>query len=969
MADELPANEVAKLTVDSLATNLFLSGIGVWRLSLRQDDPRRGFLTLHESFCSLFGEGGGGSCMLLTTFVEDFVHPDEAARFLSALEVLLQGQDERFELELRIWSVARRDWRWVNLHCSLLTPLSPDGALEAVATVLDIHNNRQALQALSAALKAKEEASKALDEGQKRLRAVVDAVHVGIFDFDVTAKKLSYSPQCGEILGLEVCELGTTLKDRRRFVLSPDYELALDAIEDHLQGLTPEFEVISKMRRRDGETIYVLDRGRVVETDFFSGRPTRLLGVMLDVTKQMETEINLAESKERMELFFKAANFGVWDYDVAAGRFAFNEEFLGLLGRRADELDGAYEEWLALIHPEDRASAEAAFQAAVSGQADSLATEIRFRRRDGSHVWTYNVGRVIARDEAGWPSRLVGGVLDFTARKEMELEIFAMAEQEREARLGRELAEESARAKSEFLANMSHEIRTPMNAILGLTHLTLQTNLNEQQLEYLQNIGAAGTSLLRIINDILDFSKIEAGKLEIEAAYFNLDALLDSIIKLLSPQAEKKGLSLTLNCPSDLPKDFIGDQVRLGQILNNLLSNAIKFTEKGSVAVTVAMEAQGPVEARLRFSVSDTGIGLSPEQLKLLFSAFTQADASITRRYGGTGLGLTISKRLSEMMGGRIWCESELGRGSVFCFTARLKLGDSPAEDVDRSEMSFEGFSALVVDDDATALEIISAALRHEAMDVVAVSAGLEALEWLKIAAKPPELIMMDWKMPDLDGLAVIELFKQEGVLKESSVVIMVTAYDRDEVLSRARELGVRKVLTKPISESFLHETLVELFSQPKAAAKAPKRKRLVEADREMVKSIQGAKILLVEDNEINQLVAGRIMTNAGLSVDVAPDGSRAVEMVQAGDYDLVLMDIQMPVMDGLTAARTIRGLGYGSLPIVAMTAHAMSSDRQLSIEAGMNDHVTKPINVAELFQSLVRWIPAKFDDPASPVL
>jgi CheY-like chemotaxis protein/anti-sigma regulatory factor (Ser/Thr protein kinase) len=436
--------------------------------------------------------------------------------------------------------------------------------------------------------------------------------------------------------------------------------------------------------------------------------------------------------------------------------------------------------------------------------------------------------------------------------------------------------------------------------------------------------------------------------------------MLNAIFKLFTPQAEKKGLNLTLSRADDVPTDFIGDQVRVGQILNNLLSNALKFTEKGSVDVSVSVEGRVEDEVTLLFAVRDSGIGLSREQLKPLFSAFTQADASITRRYGGTGLGLTISKRLAEMMGGRIWCESEPGEGSVFRFTVRVKLGTRSVEEVDGTSVSFKDLSALIVDDDSAARAIISAALTRESIEVHAVSSGIEAVNWLRSGFKSPDLILVDWKMPDLDGLETIALIRNEGLIKESSVVVMVTAYDRDEVLGRAKELSVRKVLTKPVSDQFMRETLVELFSTSKSPAKSRSKGAGAAADREMVKSIQGARILLVEDNEVNQMVAGRIMTNAGLVVDVASNGRRAVDMVESGDFDLVLMDIQMPIMDGLTAARTIRESGRSDLPIVAMTAHAMSSDRLLSLEAGMNDHVTKPINVSELFRTLVKWISPK---------
>jgi CheY-like chemotaxis protein len=362
--------------------------------------------------------------------------------------------------------------------------------------------------------------------------------------------------------------------------------------------------------------------------------------------------------------------------------------------------------------------------------------------------------------------------------------------------------------------------------------------------------------------------------------------------------------------------------------------------------------------AKIQFSVKDSGIGMTPEQRGQLFRAFTQADASITRRYGGTGLGLTISKRLSEMMGGTIWVDSQPGQGSTFSFTVVLQAGQPPQEELEKPKsINFRGLKAMVIDDNHTALEIIKAALIREEMEVSAFGSGQEALAHLKDNPHIYDLFLVDWKMPDLDGLETIRRINSGDALKKNSIIVMVTAYDRDEVLSSAKELGVVRVLTKPVTNSHLHDILMELFSR-KAIHSAKKRKNTADAEREMVKGIRGAKILLVEDNDVNQLVASKLLGNAGLTVTIAGDGQKAVESVQAGSYDLILMDVQMPIMDGLTATRIIREMGYTEVPIVAMTAHAMSNDRQLSLDAGMNDHVSKPINVNELFKTLIKWIP-----------
>ncbi|MDR2301254.1 MAG: response regulator [Deltaproteobacteria bacterium] len=958
MFDGQDKNNLTKLTLDNLAKNLFLSGIGVWELAVPTDDVDNAVMTLNDSFLSIFGDGTIGQTISLREFFGLFVHPEDSQNLLNSLEELLGGRDDYLELELRLNCLSRGDFRYVNLSGARVE--EGDGFdLRLVGLVIDINNNRLARIALTDALKAKEEASRALMSEQKRLSAIMDAVNVGVFSMDLLSMEVDYSPNCAQILGRDPSEMGHTLTERDNLVLEPDRGLTYKAVMDHCAGLTPYFESVTRMLHKDGSTVWVLDRGRVAEWEH-DGRPIRLLGVMLNVTEQKKIEQDLATRKEQMELFFKAADFGAWDYDVLANKIEYNDIFLKMLGYEKGDLAETFETWMSLVHPDDREMIQNSTARLRKPNNDSLAYEVRLRRKDGTYIWTYDVGRVMERNEEGRAVRVIGGNFDFTNRKRMEKELFEIAEQERKAHLARELAEESARSKSEFLANMSHEIRTPMNAIQGLTHLVLQTDLTDIQFEYLQRISTATSALLRIINDILDFSKIEAGKLEIEKTNFSLKTLVQSSMALHQNQADAKGIGLTLNFPEDLPGYLVGDQIRVGQIINNLLSNAIKFTQKGSVSLSVGLKETLGRQVVLLFSVKDSGIGLSAEQRGQLFKAFTQADASITRRYGGTGLGLTISKRLSEMMGGTIWCESQPGEGSTFSFTIVLELGTEPKEETERSVFNLKGLKALVVDDNPTALEIIKAALEREGMLVWGFTSGQEALDHINDKPQDIDLCLIDWKMPSMDGLETIRRIKDSGALKDTVVFVMVTAYDRDEVLGSAKELGVVQVLTKPVTSSHLHDVLMGLFKSPSRPIGKKGRKNTADLEKAMVKEISGSKILLVEDNDVNQLVASKILGNAGFQVTIASDGQEAVEKVKANEYDLVLMDVQMPIMDGLTATKVIRENGFKELPIVAMTAHAMSNDRQLSLDAGMNDHVNKPINVNELFQTLVKWIPPK---------
>jgi PAS domain S-box-containing protein len=385
-----------------------------------------------------------------------------------------------------------------------------------------------------------------------------------------------------------------------------------------------------RLRHKNGSVIWAQDRGRVVEFDE-EGRAKRLMGVMLDVTKLKNTEETLAQKNDQLELIFKAARIGAWDWDIVRGTIKFNDVYLDMLGYTPEEITGSIEEWESFVHPDELEDTNAALERAISGEDDMYAKEIRMRHKDGHYVWTYDFGRVVTRDDKGVAMRMIGGHFDFDEKKKMEFEVTAMQLHERELKMARDVAEESTRAKSEFLANMSHEIRTPMNAIIGLTHLVLETDLNPQQYDYISRTELAAESLLRIINDILDFSKIEAGKLEMEETEFHLSDILSSMVDILGVKAQEKGLEFTLKLSPDVPATMLGDPVRLGQILNNLASNSIKFTSKGQISVVVELAERKDTEAALRFEGSDTGIGLTPEQLDNLFSPFTQADTSTSR--------------------------------------------------------------------------------------------------------------------------------------------------------------------------------------------------------------------------------------------------------------------------------------------------------------------------------------------------
>jgi two-component system sensor histidine kinase/response regulator len=661
-----------------------------------------------------------------------------------------------------------------------------------------------------------------------------------------------------------------------------------------------------------------------------------------------------------------ASEIAIVSTDQAGLTTLFNSGAENLFGWRAEEVVGCEnficfhldEELDAAAHRQNRN--ETGFAAIIAG-AEVEGKESRewtFVRKDGTQF----AGLLLTTPTCSANGTTTGYlciVQDITLRQTME----------REMKRARELAEEASRMKSDFLANMSHEIRTPMNGIIGMTHLVLNTEMTLRQRDYVKKIQISGQHLLRIINDILDISKIEAGKLTIEHTDFELEAALASVVNLIAEKASEKGLELILDVASDVPVDVVGDSLRLGQVLINYANNALKFTERGEITIMVRVREVSEDSVLLWFAVRDTGIGLTEEQRSRLFTAFTQGDTSTTRIYGGTGLGLAISRQLAEMMGGEAGVDSVPDVGSTFWFTTRLGISHKVKRAL-LPEPDLRGRHVLVVDDNDNARLVMNEMLTSMSFMVDVVSSGRDAVAAVEQADQenhPYELVFMDWHMPAMNGIDACRQI-QSLSLSEPPHLLLVTAYGREEVFHQAEDAGIHDVLVKPLNASMLFDSAMRVLlgssADPSVAAEVPS------STFEKLATIAGARILLVEDNEINQEVALHLLRNARFDVDLAENGRVALKRLQAHDYALVLMDMQMPVMDGIAATHELRRTPrFAKLPVVAMTANAQPVDRQRCLDSGMNDFIIKPIEPDLLWHTLLKWIPPLRVVPPTPVV
>ncbi len=766
------------------------------------------------------------------------------------------------------------------------------------------------------------------------------------------------SPLC-QIFGVDrETVLGSSLEP-----FYPTRELYLESgahvSEAVMRGVAYESEL--RMRRSDGSLFWVHFSGRAVDKNNLSHGT---VWVVMDISARRQLEEDLYKSEQHYRQLINNVTEGI--LVVQGGGIVFaNPRVERLTGYSVAELKQI--PFMTAIYPDDRAMVMDHHARRLQGEDVEQYYQFRIENSQTKAIHWLELSAVLI-DWEGAPATL-SFVSDVTQRKILEAKLKdSMAEQIRlqtlqmqaelkESELARLHAEETTEAKSMFLANMSQEIRTPMNAIIGMAHLALRTELNPKQKDYVEKIHKAGISLLGIINDILDFSKIEAGKLDIEQVDFNLDDVLNNISAVTSDKAYEKGLEYLFRAPSRIPRHLVGDPLRLGQVLINLINNAIKFTEHGEICVNCEqVESQGG-RIKLKFMVSDTGIGMTEAQSAKLFRAFSQADESTTRKFGGTGLGLSISKGMVELMGGDIGLRSESGKGTSVYFTAWFGLAANAEERLVLPN-AINGMRLLVVDDNPAAADILKEMLSALQVEVDQVYSGAAALAAVcaNDSQHPYDIVFADLHMPEMDGLELTTYLKRDESLSLEPLVVLVSNHGYDEFNHREDVASPDGFLTKPVNASTLIDCLIELVSSSKAPASAN--------HGVVVPHFSDLRVLLVEDNEINQQIAVELMEASGIKVDVAGNGRLAINALMAVNvnyYDIVFMDVQMPEMDGHEATKIIRkDPHFNNLPVVAMTAHAMVEEKERCFASGMDAHLAKPINPKELYNAISHWCPGK---------
>jgi PAS domain S-box-containing protein len=941
ITERIQVEAALKENAQRLALAARAGGVGIWDY-----DVVNNHLIWDLQMYRLYGIASGDFSAAYDAW-QSGLHPEDRLRGDAEIQLALKGEKD-FDTEFRVlWP----DGSVHDLRAYAIVQRDAAGQpLRMIGTNWDITSVKRA--------------EAALQESEAKFRMVFERSPLGIAIVDSgTGRFLSVNPRLGEILGYGPEEL---LDRTFQGITHPEHLAGdWDAIAELRAGFIPGFERVKRYLHKSGRIVW--GRVQVTRMPALGGAPPSNLALLEDITVPYERDEALRRSEERLSQIIEATQVGTWEWNVQTGETVFNERWAELLGYRLAELEPvSIRTWTDRAHPDDLARSGALLGKHFSGELPYYDCEGRMRHKNGTWVWVQDRGRVTEWAADGKPLRMTGSHSDITERKQAEEEVHASNEGLKSAMdLAYEMASAADRAnlaKSEFLANMSHEIRTPMNGVIGMTGLLLDTNLDAEQRRYAETVRNSGEALLAVLNDILDFSKIEAGKLEMESLDFDLRALLDDLAASLALRADEKGLEFVCGVAPEVPSYLRGDPGRLRQILLNLTGNAFKFTRAGEIVLRASLMEEAGGEVVVRFAVKDTGIGIQADKQALLFQKFSQVDASTSREFGGTGLGLAISKQLAELMGGQIRVESREGHGSEFSFTARFATQPGKARILPPAA-GVSGAHLLVVDDNATNREVLLAQLQAWGARAEAAPDGPAALAALRRAYSvgiPFQAAILDLHMPGMDGTALAKAIKADETLRHIPLVLMTSMGQRGDG-QRMEELGFAGYLPKPARQVDLFDVLAAVL-----AGTAVSRPEQPIITRHTVHEMHrgSARLLLAEDNLTNQQVALGILGKLGLRTDAVANGAEALQALSDQSYDLVLMDVQMPEMDGLEATRRIRdpqsAVRNHLIPIIAMTAHAMQSDRERCLEAGMNDYVSKPISPQALVEAIERWLPRK---------
>jgi len=921
------------------------AGISIW-----EKDLVSGELINDGSLWTLFGLPPSASPNL-----KELIHEDDRALASAPIRALLGDPTQNTILPLRHRTTnPRAQPQYVQTHMRVYRDANGT-AIRLMGVTWDV--TKEVLHASELEAKAAQES--ALNE---RLSLTTKAAGIAPWQFDIKSDCFSWHGTRPPCFGLDHVPLKDYFRSLTTIILPEDREILLRTPREAIANKVDFYDYVFRVKGIDGEIHHMQNYARIMRDE--QGQVRYIVGVTWDVTRDVQTTEMLKSRADenrrlvdRINIATESAGICSWELDLVARRYLWLENPIEALTHNgaSDNLDVDQLEQLVL--PEDRRVFRESVAAALADKTDKISMRYRGRGADGATVHVQNFGRIIF-DENGAPSRLLGVSWDVTK----EVVASELLRQQTEA------AHAASRAKSHFLANVSHEIRTPMNGIIGMTGLLLDTHLDRTQRDYAETIRSSADSLLTVINDILDFSKIEAGKLELESIELDLRANVEDVGSAMAFQAATKGLELIVNVEPQITGRVLGDPQRLRQCLVNLVGNAIKFTKDGEIVIEVRDRSSGD-KPLTYFEVRDTGMGIPEKTLQTLFQPFVQADSSTTRHFGGTGLGLSIVRKLVELMGGEIGVSSEVGAGSRFFFTLPLK--PAAAISPERRIRAEAGGRILIVDDNVTNQRVLSAQLVHAGYTVTTVSSGFAALDELQngIASDNQfDMVITDFQMPDMDGAMLGERIIAMRELANTRLV-MLTSLDRHGDTPRLAALGFAAYLTKPVRVRELIDAVARVMSGGPRQWQMETQPMITLNMLSQPSAQQrfAGHVLLVEDNFVNQKVAVRFLERLGCTVEVASNGAEGVAACQQRQFDIVLMDLQMPVMDGMTATRMIRASeSSGHIPVIALTANAMTGDRELCEAAGMDGYLTKPIEVERLRNILTKFGLEKPDAPGA---